>query len=143
MAPVAFGVEIAQIELVLRSKMDRRRSAGDLAGDESLAANRALVIEQDAVGSVQAIGFAIIDGDPIGVEFGRRVRRARVKRRRFVLRSLSRLAVELGDRGLVEARRVLEPGDADRLQQSQGSDRIGVGGVFGGLEAHLHMRLGG
>ena len=35
------------------------------------------------------------------------------------------------------------PEDADRFQQAQRAERVGVGGVFRRLEAHLHMALGG
>ena len=33
--------------------------------------------------------------------------------------------------------------EADRFQQAQGAQAVGVGGIFGGLEADLHMALGG
>ena len=35
------------------------------------------------------------------------------------------------------------PEDADRLEQAQRAERVGVGGVFRRLEADLHMALGG
>src|SRR5690554_4368774 len=47
--PVAPGVEVAQVEPALQPVVDRRHRPGDLAGDEGLAAHRALVVEQDAV----------------------------------------------------------------------------------------------
>ena len=53
MAPVALGIQIAEIELLLRSELDRRDRAGDLAGDEGFAAHGAFVIEQDAVGGME------------------------------------------------------------------------------------------
>ena len=46
-APVALGVEIAEIQAFLQSLLDSRGRAGDLSGDESLASPRALVVEQD------------------------------------------------------------------------------------------------
>jgi hypothetical protein len=48
-APVALGVQIADVEAFLQAELDRRDGAGDLARDEGLAPNRALVVEQDAV----------------------------------------------------------------------------------------------
>ena len=48
-APVALGVQVAQEQLVLQALLDAGGGAGDLAGDERLAAARALVVEQDAV----------------------------------------------------------------------------------------------
>ena len=41
-APVALGVEIAEIERLLVAELDRRHRARDLAGDEGLAADRAI-----------------------------------------------------------------------------------------------------
>jgi len=53
------------------------------------------MVEQDAVRGMQAIGLAIVDRDPIGVELGSRVRRPRIERRGFALWSLDDLAEEL------------------------------------------------
>ena len=35
------------------------------------------------------------------------------------------------------------PEDADRLEQAQRAERVGIGGVFRGLEAHLDVALRG
>jgi len=70
MPPVAQSREVAEVEAVLQADGDAREGAGDLAGDEGFAADRAFVIEQDAVACIDAIGFAVIGGDPAGVEFG-------------------------------------------------------------------------
>jgi hypothetical protein len=92
---------------------------------------------------MHAVGFAIIHRDPIGIKLGGRIGRARIERRRFRLRNLLDLAEHLRGRGLVEPHAVLEAENADRLEQAQGTDGVGIGGVFGGLEAHLDMALGG
>ncbi len=39
--------------------------------------------------------------------------------------------------------RLLEPQNAHRLEQAQRAQGVGVGGVLGGLEAHLHVGLRG
>ena len=52
------------------------------------------------------------------------------------------LAEQFRGRGLVEARRLFQAENADRLEQAQGPQGIGVGGVFGSLEADLDMALG-
>ena len=70
MPPVAQGREVAEVEAILQADGDTREGAGDLARDKGFAADRALVIEEDAVAGIDAIGFAVIDGDPVGVEFG-------------------------------------------------------------------------
>ncbi len=49
MAPVALGLEIAEIERILETGLDAGDAARDLARHEGLAADRALMIEQDAV----------------------------------------------------------------------------------------------
>src|SRR6185295_831448 len=47
-APVAFGVDVAEAELLLEAELDGRDGVGDLAGDELLAAAGAFVVEEDA-----------------------------------------------------------------------------------------------
>src|SRR5580692_2390437 len=115
-APIALGVEIAEKQRRLQAELDGCHGAGDLTRHEGLAADRTLVVEQNAVRGVHAVGFAIVHGDPVGVEFCRRIGRARMKRRRFLLRRLLRLAVELRRRGLIEAGQLFPAQDADRLQ---------------------------
>jgi hypothetical protein len=97
---------------------DRRDGARDLAGDEGLAADRALVIEQDAARGMHAIGFAVIDRDPMSVELGSRVRRTRIERRRLPLRDLLHLAEQLRGRSLIESGPVFPAEDADRLEEA-------------------------
>ncbi len=143
MAPVALGIEVAEIELVLPPERNRGDRPGDLAGDEGLAADRALVVEQDAVRGVDAIGLAIVHRDPVGVELGGGVGRAGIEGCRLGLGNLLDLAVELGGRRLVEACLLLQAKQADRLEQPQRPQRIGIGRVFGRLEADHDMRLRG
>src|SRR5580692_72553 len=116
MAPIALGVEIAEKQRRLQAELDGRHGAGDLAGHEGLAADRAFVVEQDAVRGVHAVGFAIVHGDPVGVEFCGGIGRARIKRRRFLLRRLLRLAVELRGRSLIEAGQLVPTQDPDGFQ---------------------------
>jgi hypothetical protein len=56
--------------MVLQASWMAATRARDLARDEGFAAQRALVIEQDAVRRMNAIGLAVIHRDPIGVELG-------------------------------------------------------------------------
>ena len=124
-------------------QFDGGDGAGDLARHEGLAAQRAFMVEQDAVRRMHAIGFAVIDRDPVGIKLGGGIRPARIEGRRLALRHLLHLAVKFRRRGLVEARLLLQPQDADGLQQAQRADAIGIGGIFGRLEADLHMALRG
>ena len=83
MAPVALGIEIAEIKPILHTELDACHGARDLARHEGLAADRAFVIEENAVRGMDAIGLAIIHGDPIGIELRRRIGRARLEWRRL------------------------------------------------------------
>ena len=49
MAPVALGFEIAKIKRLVEADLDAGDAAGYLAGDKRLAADRAFVVEQNAV----------------------------------------------------------------------------------------------
>jgi hypothetical protein len=140
-APVAQGVEVAHVEAVFQALADVGQAAGDLAGDEGFAAARAFVVEQDAVAGIQAVGLAVVHGDPVGVELGHAVGAARVEGGGFALGGFAHQAIQLAGAGLVEAGFLLQPQDADGLQQAQGAQGVDVGGVFGGFEADGHVAL--
>ncbi len=88
MAPVALRFKIAEIERLIQTGLDTGNPARDLACHESLAANWALMIEQDAVRGIHAVGLAVVHGDPITVKLGDAIGRARIERRRLLLRNL-------------------------------------------------------
>jgi len=142
MAPVAEGIEVAHVEAGVEACIDAGQAAGDLAGDEGFTAPGALVIEEDAVAGIHAVGLAVVDGDPVGVELGDAVGTAGIEGGGFLLGDFLDEAVELGGGGLVNAGFVGEPEDADGLENAEGAEGVGIGGVFGRLEAHLHMALG-
>src|SRR5437660_12165213 len=104
MAPIALGPEIAEVERLLETGLDARHTAGELARHARLAADRALMVEQDAVGGEDAIGLAVVHRDPVAVEFRHAVGRARIERRALLLRHFLHQAIKLRRRGLVEAR---------------------------------------
>ena len=118
-APVAGGLEIAERQLPGQAELDARHPVGDLAGHELDAAQRALVVEQDAGRGVQPEALAVVHGHAVRVELGRGVRRARIERRALVLHRLLDQPVHLRRRGLVETAR--RPRDADRLEQVDGT----------------------
>ncbi len=107
------------------------QAAGDLAGDKGLAPARALVVEEDAVAGVHAVGLAVVHRDPVGVHLGHRVGAARVEGRGLLLRNFLHQAVKLAGAGLVEARLLLQAQDAHRLQQPQRAHGVYVCGVLG------------
>ena len=142
-APVAQRVQVAEVQALFEALVDAREPARDLARDERLAADRRLVIEQDAAAGVEAVGLPVVDGDPVRVDLGRPVRGARIERRRLPLRRFLHLAEHLGRRRLVEARLLLEPEDADGLEDPQRAERVGVRGVLRRLERHRDVALRG
>ena len=100
------------------------------------------MVEQDAVAGINAIGFAVVDRDPVGVHLGHRIRTSGVERGGFLLRSFLHQTVEFGRRGLVETGLLLQFQDADGLQNAQTTQGINVRRVFGALKADRHMGLG-
>src|SRR5207244_8514061 len=100
--PVALGVEVAEVQAILHSELDAGEAARDLARNEGLAAYWRLVVEEDPVAGIQAVGLAVVDGDPVRVEFRHAVGRAGIKGRGLPLRRFPRQAEELGGRCLVE-----------------------------------------
>ena len=77
MTPVAQGIDVAEVQALVEAFVDARQAARDLACHERLAANRRLVIEEYAVAGEEAVGFAVIHRDPVGVDLGRAVGRTR------------------------------------------------------------------
>src|SRR5262245_3477180 len=140
-SPVARGIEIAEEQRLLQRALDRRDRSRDLPGDEGFAPDGALVVEKNTVGGVKAVGLAVVDRDPMRVKLGRGVRRARIERRGLPLWYLLHLTEQLGGRGLIEACLALQTQDPDGLEQTQGPECVGVGGVLRRLERDLHMRL--
>ena len=67
--PVALRAEVTHIKLILHTQYYPAESAGYLAGYESFTAYRRFVVEEDAVGSMHIIGFAVIHSNPIGIQF--------------------------------------------------------------------------
>ena len=143
MAPVAQGAHVAQVQAVLQAQGNAGNGAGDLAGYKGFAAHRAFVVEQDAVASVNAIGLAVVHRDPVSIQLGHRIGAAGVEGGAFLLRNLLHQAIQLAGAGLVKAGFLLQLQDPNRFENAQGTNAVGVGGVFGFFKAHAHMALGG
>ncbi len=56
--------------LLLLAQGNLGDGASDLSGDERLSTTRALVVKEDAVASVHAIGLTVVDGDPESIQLG-------------------------------------------------------------------------
>src|SRR5262245_55604460 len=118
MTPIAPRVEISEIEFILLSEFNRRHRPRDFPGHEGFAARWSLMVEQDAVRSVNAVCFAVVDSDPICVEFGRSIRRSRIKWRCLAQRPFLYAAIPLRRRGLVKANAFLHTKNADCFQHA-------------------------
>ena len=142
-APVAEGVEVAEVKFVLQALGDAGGGEGDLARDEGLAAALALVVEEDAVAAEHAVGVAVLLDDPEAVLLGDGVGAEGVEGGVLVLRHFLDLAVEFGGGGLVDLAAIGEAYLADGLDDAEHADGIDIGGELGGVEADLHVALGG
>jgi hypothetical protein len=58
------------------------------------------------------------------------------------LTSRMHITAKLRGRSLVKAAGPLHPQNTDRVQAPQRTGGVAIGGIFGGVETHLHMRLG-
>src|SRR5262245_41512573 len=94
-SPIAACIQISQKELFLQTQMDRSNGAGDFSCYKCLCPARTFVIEQDSIRGVYPVGFAIIYGNPVGVELCGCIGRTGIKWRCLVLRHGLRLAVKL------------------------------------------------
>src|SRR6266581_7299017 len=112
-SPVASRPEVSEIERLLKTGLDAGDAARDLACHEGLAADRAFMIEQDAIGGEHAVGLAAVHGDPVAIKFCHRVGRARIERRGFPLRHLLDQTIQFGGGGLIEPRLLFHAENAD------------------------------
>ncbi|GCL78222.1 hypothetical protein ExPCM14_04028 [Escherichia coli] len=129
-APVTQGIHIAEIQARLQPLGDVGDCAGDFAGNESLATARGFMVEENTVTGVHAVGFAVVNGDPVGVQFGDRIRRAWVERRGLFLRNFLHQTVQFRSGSLIETCFLFQTEEADRLEQAQRTHRIDVCGIF-------------
>src|ERR1700733_12265137 len=112
MAPIPLRIQIAEIKLLLPLEFDGRRCARNLARHKSFATQGTFVVEQDTVGRVHPIGFAIIDCDPIGIKLGRSIWASRIEWGAFCLRSLLNLSIQFRRRRLIESGLLVQPKDS-------------------------------
>src|SRR5262249_29645078 len=112
-APVALGIEIAEVEFVLESSLYVSCSAGYLSRHKGFPAARRLVVEKYSVAGKYAVTFAIIDCHPVGVDFRGCVRTAWVERSRLTLGYLLGASEHLRTTGLIKLR--LQSGLSNRF----------------------------
>jgi len=142
MSPITLGIDVAQVEARLLSETDICHRSRNFAGDESSSSTGALVVEQDAVAGIHAIGLAVVDDDPVSIELGDTVGGAGVEGSGLALRGFDNFSVEFGCRCLIEFDVFLETACSDCVQQPEGTQAVNVARVLGHLEGNLDMRLG-
>ncbi|AGE56129.1 phytase [Acanthocystis turfacea Chlorella virus MO0605SPH] len=102
MAPIALCVHVPEEQAFLLAELHACKTASDFPGHERLAAQRALVVEEDAVAREHAICLTVVHDRPVCKHLCNCVRRTWMEGRRDLLRDFSDLAKELGGRCLVE-----------------------------------------
>ena len=142
-APVAQGVEIAQIELVLETLGDTCGSEGDLASNEGLATTLGFVVEEDTVAAVHIVALTVVLHDPEAIHLGYAVRRTGIEGCGLLLRHFLDESEELGSGSLIDAAFVGKTCDTHSLKESQNAHGISLSCELGHVEGHLHMALGG
>src|SRR6266536_4558676 len=92
---------------------------------------------------MHAVGFPVINSDPVGIKLCRSIGGTRVEWRRLTLGDLPYQPVKLRSRGLIKTYASLHTEDADRLEQSQGTKAVSICCVFRRLERDLNVALCG
>ena len=100
------------------------------------------MVKEDAVAGIHAVGFTIVDRDPVGIELGAGIGRTGIEGRLLRLRDLLHFAEQFRSGGLIETGLLFQPQHADGLQKAQGTQGVHIGGVLGRFEGDLHMALG-
>jgi hypothetical protein len=100
------------------------------------------MIEQNTVAAKHIIALTIVLHDPVTVEFGYGIRGTGMERGGLLLGYFGYLAEELGGAGLIDLTGLAQSADTNGFQQTEGTDTVNLGGIFGYVEADLDMALG-
>ena len=141
-APITLGINVSKVEVLVDSLVDAGDGGGNLTGDEGAATAGTLMVEENGVGKVHAVGLTVIDKDPEGILLGNGVGRTGVEGSGLGLRDLLHLAVKLGGGGLVELDLLFHTTSADGIEHTKDSNTIGIGGILGHIEGNLDVRHG-
>jgi hypothetical protein len=139
-APIAASIEVAEVESVGFASEYGSYAASDLAGNEGFATAGAFVIEENAVGGVEAVAFSIDAGHPVSVNLRGSVGAARLKGSEFALGGRSG-AEDLGAGSLVEAG--FATAATNGFEEASGAKAGDVAGIFGHVEADADVALRG
>ncbi len=139
MSPVTQRIHVAKVQTGLQSLGNVGNCASNFACDEGFAATRRFMVKQNAVTGIHAIRFTVIDGDPVGVQFGDGIGRSRIERCRFFLRDLLNQTVQFRGGSLIETGFLFQPQEANRFQQTQCADPINISSIFWRIKRHRHV----
>ena len=139
MSPVALGGKIPHIHLLLQPQSDTSHRPRHLPGNERLAPQRRLMIEQDTVGRMHMIRLPIIHRNPITIQLRDSIRAPRIERCRLLLGYLLHQAIQLGSRRLIDTCLGYQVQQANCLQDTQHAQRIRVRRILRRIKTHLHM----
>ena len=137
--PVALGIQVAQLQHIELAQLDLGHTVGDLARDKLTAAQRALVVEQNAAAAKNVVALAVVHRHPVGIQLGHTIGAARVERGRFLLRNRLHLAKHLRGGRLVEANLAVH--QANGFQQIQRTHTGDLGRGAGLVKTHTHKTL--
>ena len=76
------------------------------------------MVEEDTVDGEHTVALAVVLRDPEAVELSYPIGRARIERRRLTLGDLLHQTEELGGRGLIDLRLLLQSKDTDGLEEA-------------------------
>lgn len=141
MSPVSLRINVTEVQAVLLADANICNGPTNFPRDERPASPRAFVVEKDSVACIHTVRLAVVDCDPVCVQLSDTVRAARIERRRLALWGLDYFSVELGSRGLVEARMLVKADGTDGVKETQGAEPIDIGGVFCHLKRDFDVRL--
>ncbi len=120
-SPVAFCVQVTQIQFVLQANFDSTCRACDFSCYKRFATSLGFVVKQNSVTRKQFVSATIVDGLVKRVSFGARIRRLWIERRRFFLWSLQDVTKHFATAGLVNTHwffSVEQPGCFQNIQCS-------------------------
>jgi hypothetical protein len=130
MSPVTLGIDVTKVEAFIQPLTDTSHCNSDLTGDESGTTARRLVIEENTIGQVHTIGFAVVDQNPESILLRHSVRRTRVEGGGFRLGDLLDFSVQFGGGGLVETTGFFQATGANGIEHAEDTDTITVSGVL-------------
>ncbi len=142
MAPVPLAGKVTDVKDLLHAQGDAAQGAGHLAGDEGLSPDGRLVVEEDPVAGVHAVGFPVVNGDPVSKELGHPVGRTRIEGRLFALGNLLHQTVQFARGSLVNAGFANEAQESYGLEEAEDPHSVGIGHIFGRVKAHFYVAHG-